>query len=171
MGRDKALVEVGGVAMALRVASALRIAGAAEVLAIGGDAPALRALGLDDRPDDRPGAGPLSATITALGHASEDLVLVVGCDLVHPDPPSMARTIAALAHRPGALGAVPVVAGQPQWVHAAWRRDAAAPLSRAFEQGQRSLHGAARSLDLVPVDDIDPGCVADADLPEELPEA
>ena len=69
MGRDKALLLVEGVPMAQRVAEALRAAGATEVLAIGGDAPALTALGLHLRPDDRPGDGPLPATITALGAA------------------------------------------------------------------------------------------------------
>ncbi|MGH9084822.1 MAG: NTP transferase domain-containing protein, partial [Acidimicrobiales bacterium] len=45
MGRDKATLEVGGVAMAVRVADALRAAGADEVRAIGGDAAGLARLG------------------------------------------------------------------------------------------------------------------------------
>jgi len=170
MGRDKALLEVAGVAMARRVADALLVAGATEVLAVGGDATALRALGLDARADDRPGAGPLSATITALGQAREDLVLVVGCDLRHPHPPSMARTVAALARSDGALGAVPTIAGQRQWVHAAWRRHAAERLAVELERGRRSLQRAAGALELVLVHDIDPEAVADADHPSELPD-
>ena len=66
MGRDKALLPVGGVPMALRVADALRAAGADEVVAVGGDATALAALGLTVVPDDHPGAGPLAAIVTAL---------------------------------------------------------------------------------------------------------
>ena len=49
MGRDKALVEVDGRALALRVADALRRAGADPVAAVGGDLPALARLGLADR--------------------------------------------------------------------------------------------------------------------------
>lgn len=52
MGRDKALIEIGGVPMARRVADALGAAGAAEVVAVGGSAPALRSLGLTVAPDD-----------------------------------------------------------------------------------------------------------------------
>jgi molybdopterin-guanine dinucleotide biosynthesis protein A len=66
MGRDKALLPVGGVPMALRVADALRAAGADEVVAVGGDATALAALGLTVVPDDHPGVGPLAAIVTAL---------------------------------------------------------------------------------------------------------
>ncbi len=46
MGTDKALLPVDGVPMVLRVAAALRAAGCEPVVAIGGDEPALRRLGL-----------------------------------------------------------------------------------------------------------------------------
>ena len=64
MGRDKALVAVDGVAMAERVARALEAAGCADVRFVGGDAPALAALGRPVLPDAYPGAGPLGAVIT-----------------------------------------------------------------------------------------------------------
>ncbi|MEX2292527.1 MAG: molybdenum cofactor guanylyltransferase [Acidimicrobiales bacterium] len=174
MGRDKALIEVDGLAMARRVADALVAAGAApEVLAIGGDATALHALGLTAVPDDHPGAGPLPATVTALHRATHDLVLVVACDLIRPHPQSMARTIEALRRDPDALGAVPLIEGHHQWTHAAWRRSAMGPLAAAFEGGARSLHQAAAALplaSLASLDGLDPDAFVDADAPEHLSE-
>jgi molybdopterin-guanine dinucleotide biosynthesis protein A len=170
MGRDKALLPVEGAAMAARVAAALRDAGAAEVLAVGGDDRRLRALGLEVRPDERPGAGPLPATITALRSARNDLVLVAACDLVHPSGPAMAATLAELAAHPEALGAVPVHDGHRQWVHAAWRRaPALAALAAAWDRGDRSLRRAAAALPLVDVPGIAPAALADADEPADLP--
>jgi molybdopterin-guanine dinucleotide biosynthesis protein A len=169
MGRDKALLPIEGRPMAARVADALRAAGAVEVLAVGGDAPALTALGLQHRPDEHPGDGPLPATITALRAADQDHVLVVSCDLLAPDPEAMAATVQALLDHPGAVGAVPVDAGQRQWVHAAWLRDAARPLAQAYRAGVRSLRRAGADLLVYEVLGLDPAALADADEPSHLP--
>jgi molybdopterin-guanine dinucleotide biosynthesis protein A len=66
MGRDKAFVVVDGEPMVVRVARALRGAGADEVVAVGGDEARLSALGLAHLPDDHPGEGPLGGVLTAL---------------------------------------------------------------------------------------------------------
>ncbi|MGH9111551.1 MAG: molybdenum cofactor guanylyltransferase, partial [Acidimicrobiales bacterium] len=97
MGRDKALIRIDGVPMVVRVADALRAAGATDVFAVGRDPEALAELGLVTVADDRPGAGPVAGIATALAHACEDLVLVAGCDLLAPSPVAMAATVAALA--------------------------------------------------------------------------
>lgn len=169
MGRDKALLPVDGRAMAARVAEALAAAGADEVLAVGGDGPALVALGLDHRPDDHPGDGPLPATITALRAAGEPRVLVVSCDLVRPDPEAMAATVQALVDHPGAVGAVPIDDGHRQWTHAAWRPDAARALAAAYAAGVRSLRRAGGDLLVYEVHGLDPAALADADEPADLP--
>ena len=169
MGRDKALIEIDGVPMARRVADVLRSAGATEVLAIGGDRAALGRLGLDVRPDDHPGDGPLPATITALRAAREELVMVASCDLLHPSQPAVAATVEALRAEAGAAGCVPIVDGHRQWTHAAWRRTAAGGLIEAYEAGARSLHRAAADLVLVAGTDIGSLATADADAPGDLP--
>jgi molybdenum cofactor guanylyltransferase len=169
MGRDKALLPVEGRAMASRVADALRGAGAAEVLAIGGDAAALTALGFDVRPDAQPGAGPLPATITALRAATEEAVLVVSCDLLRPSASAMAATVQALFDHPGAVGAVPVDSGHRQWTHAAWRADAVRALVAAYERGDRSLKRAGADLLIFEVAGLDPTALLDADEPGDLP--
>jgi molybdopterin-guanine dinucleotide biosynthesis protein A len=136
MGRDKALIAVGGTPMVVRVAEAMWIAGAREVLAVGREPDALASFGLVTVPDGRPGAGPVAGIVTALARAAGDeIVLVVGCDLVAPSPAAMGATLAALAQHPTAAVAVPVSGGRTQWHHAAWRPSAAPALEGALAAG------------------------------------
>jgi molybdopterin-guanine dinucleotide biosynthesis protein A len=172
MGRDKALVEVDGRALALRVADALRRAGADPVTTVGGDLPALTALGLAAVPDEAPGEGPLTGVLTALnGAAGGDapIVFVAACDLLTPDPAAVSATVAALDAAPDGDVAVPVAEGRRQWMHAAWRSSAAAPLAAAFAAGERAVHAAvaAGALRVVEVA-VEPAAVADADTPTDL---
>jgi molybdopterin-guanine dinucleotide biosynthesis protein A len=172
MGRDKATLEVDGVPMAMRVAAALRGAGASGVIAVGGSSPALSALGLHAVPDDEPGAGPLPATLTALRHAPLDLVAVLSCDLVAPSADAISAIVIALAEAPDDdVGAVPLVAGELQWTHAAWRATALPALDEARRQGARSLRRACAGLPITHVRGVAPSAVADADRPGDLPGA
>jgi len=178
MGRDKALLVVEGAPMARRVAVAALEAGAATVITVGGDAGGLREAlaGWDVRivPDRYPGEGPLGGLLTALGNLGEldeDVGLVVSCDLLAPDPSTMAATVAALATGAGDV-AVPEVEGRRQWLHAAWRRSARVGegLAATFAGGERSVHRAVTQarLTVLDVPDVAPGAVADADTPDDL---
>lgn len=169
MGRDKALLPVGGTAMARRVADALTAAGAGEVIALGGDVDGLVALGLRALPDASPGDGPFPATIHALELAAHAIVLVVSCDLVDPSPEAMRTVVERLIAAPGAQGAVPVVDGHRQWTHAAWRTTAAPVLRAARDAGIGSLRRGTEGLDLVEVADLPSEALRDADRPEDLP--
>ena len=189
MGRDKALIEVDGRPLAARVADAVVEAGAGAVVAVGGDLAALRAAGLAAVPDDEPGAGPLVGVVTALAVAgsggatarregaapvaarpSDDIVFVAACDLVDPSPAAIAATVRALAGSEAGDVAVPLVDGRRQWVHAAWRRHARAPLAAAFEAGERAIHAAVAASGMRVVDvTLDARAVADADAPADLP--
>jgi molybdopterin-guanine dinucleotide biosynthesis protein A len=183
MGRDKALVPVDGVPMALRVARAATDAGAVGVVTVGGDRAALEALGLRAVPDADPGEGPLAGVLTALtwaaaerraGHeAGDGVVLVVACDLVAPSAGAMAAVVRALAAEDGADVAAPVVDGRVQWAHAAWRERARGPLAHVFAVGERAVHGAvaAAGLTLARVGDVPADALADADTPADLPGA
>ncbi len=169
MGEDKAWLEVDGVPMAVRVARGLRAAGAAEVVAVGGDPRRLQGAGLEVVPDDEPGGGPLPATLTALRRATHAVVVVLACDLVDPSPAAVTALLDALdAAGPAALGAVPVVGGHHQWTHAAWRTRALPALQSAQRAGAGSLRRAARDLAVTPVHGLDPAAVLDADTPGEL---
>jgi molybdopterin-guanine dinucleotide biosynthesis protein A len=169
MGRDKALLPVAGTAMARRVADALTAAGAVDVVAAGGDAEGLAAAGLRARPDSEPGAGPLAAVLDVLGAATHEVVLVVGCDLLAPDPGAMRAVVDGLAERPEAQVAVPVVDGVRQWHHAAWHRSALPALQAARSAGIGSLRRAVAALAVAEVGGVPSAAVADADRPEDLP--
>lgn len=172
MGRDKALVTVDGVALARRVADALRAGGCARVLAIGGDAPALAALGLEPVADRWPGEGPLGGLATALGAATGGDVLVVApCDLVRPSAATVAALRAGLDAAPEAR-AVPVVAeGRVQWLPSAWRvgPGVTAAVTALVDGGARRLDAVAGALAVAPAVALDRAAVADADTPDDLP--
>lgn len=172
MGRDKALVEVGGRALAARVADALRAGGCAGVLSVGGDAAALARLGMIPAADRWPGEGPLGGLATAvLAVPSGARLVVAPCDLVDPSPGAVAALLRALDRAPGADAAVPVVAGRPEWVHAAWRVDASLRqrLAALVGDGARRLDAVAGAVSHVAVPDVGEAAVADADRPEDLP--
>ncbi|MBL8775632.1 MAG: molybdenum cofactor guanylyltransferase [Acidimicrobiales bacterium] len=169
MGADKALLVVDGRPLARRTADVLHDAGAAEVLVVGGDAAALRALGLDVVVDRHPGDGPLGGLVTALDAAAEELVAVLACDLPFAAPAGVAAVVDALAGDEGAAWAAPVSQGQRQLLHAAYRRSRRAHWAEAFAAGERSLRRPASLVPGVEVGDLEPAWLLDADTPEDLP--
>jgi len=79
MGREKALLEIGGEPLIVRTVRLVEsVASGATVV---GESAAIRALGLRPLADDWPGAGPLGAIATALRVAKAPWSLVVACDL------------------------------------------------------------------------------------------
>ncbi len=167
MGRDKALIEADGRPLVVIAADALAAAGAEPIFTVGGEAASLRALGLDVVADDHPGEGPLGGLLTALRHIRAEVVGVLACDLPKADP-------AAVTAGKAGLGDADVAVAlderkSRQWLHAAWRRDAAVPvLARAFASGERAVHRAAASLRVHEVTLAAPIAVADADTPADL---
>lgn len=171
MGRDKALVVVDGRPLAGRVADALAAAGAGRVEAVGGDTAGLAAAGLATRPDRWPAEGPLGGVLTALGApGTAPLAAVLACDHVAPDPDTVRAVVDALASSDADV-AVPVTGGRHQWLHAAWRRDATSTLAGIFADGERSVGAATAVLRVLPVTDLSPAALRDADRPGDLPAA
>ena len=168
MGCDKALVEVGGRALAVRVAQALRDAGAHEVFAVGGALDALGDLGLHAVPDDFPGEGPLGGLLTALSHASSPLVAVLACDLPAAAPSAVRLVVAALGADPDLACAIPTVQGRPEPLHGAWRRSSRPQIQAMFDRGERAMHRVIATLAGIAVHGVDPAALADADTPAEL---
>jgi molybdopterin-guanine dinucleotide biosynthesis protein A len=79
MGRDKALMELGGLPLIVRAAKLLEpLVGPPIVIAPAGR---YQELGLPIVPDDHAGFGPLGGIATALRLAASPWNLVVGCDL------------------------------------------------------------------------------------------
>ncbi len=168
MGRDKATLPVEGQAMAVRVARSLVDAGASRVCAVGGDAETLEGLGLATVPDRWPGEGPLGGLVTALQTEGDgDLVVVLGCDLLHPDAGAVADLVSRLTAS-GADAVIPRVGGRAQWLHGVWRRRVVRLLEDVFESGERSLFGAVSGLRVEFVEVADSTPYRDADTPEDL---
>ena len=135
MGRDKATLPVEGVAMADRVATALR-AGCADVVAIG--------------PAERAGAQhPFGGLLTALREAERrgcEHVFVTACDLAFLDAETVRRLLAA-----SGMAVDSVVAAQTDRVEplcAVWPVSAAARIEQIFTDGERAMH---RVLDALTV--------------------
>ena len=166
MGRDKALVELGGQPLVRRVARALEAAGAMRVFVVGGDRPRIEAIGLDVVADRFPGEGPLGGVLTAMTESETTIVAVLATDLVAVDPAAIRAVLDALCDHDVA---VPVAGGRRHFHHAVWNRSAQTRLEAAFGAGERALKRAARSLDVVEVDGIAAAALADADTAEELP--
>jgi len=167
MGRDKALLPIAGIPMAIRVAGALTTAGADDVTCVGGDLDGLRACGLDAIADDWPGEGPVAGLLTGIAHARHDVAVVTACDLVAPDPDSFAALVEAITAS-GAAAALPIVDGVEQPAPAALRRAAMPQIRAIFEAGERAMHRALRPLDPVRVA-LSAPATADADTPGDLP--
>jgi len=138
MGRDKATLEIDGVAMARRVADALIAAGCAPVVAVGGDATRLGAIGIPVVDDDWPGEGPLGGIITALRHSERAAVVVAACDLPWLDAPTIERLVATAVARFGSIdilvnnAVVRHFAPVEQLTPAEWEQSLAVNLSAPF---------------------------------------
>lgn len=147
MGVDKALIEIDGVAMAARVANALRAARCAPIALVGGDLEALGQLGETTVADVHPGAGPVGGIITAIRAlgGSADGVVIASCDLAF----LTSDHVLALTSRfeaGDAIGCDVVVArtepgAQVQPLCAVWRTSALERIESAFDAGTRSVFG------------------------------
>ena len=168
MGTDKALLDVDGRPLVVAAVEALAAAGADAVLVVGGDRDALVDLGLDARPDDHPGEGPLGGILTALRLAGDGVVMVLACDMPAVDGASVAAIVSALAAAPGADVAVPVVNGRRQLLTAAYRHRGRPVLERAYETGERAPRRAVDGLEVVEVHGLDPHLLGDVDRPDDL---
>jgi molybdopterin-guanine dinucleotide biosynthesis protein A len=167
MGRDKALIEVDGIAMAVRVATALRAGGCGEVWCQGGDITSLATAGLDVVPDEYPGQGPLPAIATALATAAPDSIVVSACDLADLDAATVSMLIGAAGASPDAHVVVAVDRAGPHLL-SVWNGSAAGALALAIEGGVRSYRQMLERLHVVPVE-VPSRVVRNVNTPGDLP--
>jgi rhodanese-related sulfurtransferase/molybdopterin-guanine dinucleotide biosynthesis protein A len=150
------------------VADVLRAAGADPVFAVGGDLDGLRDEGIDAIGEPRPGAGPLSGIVAALATAGDrDVVVVLACDLVGAASAAVTAVVDALRAAPGAMVAVPVVAGRAQPLHAAWRPSAGEALAAALESEDRAVRRVLEHLPTVTVEHLDAAWFRNANTPAD----
>jgi len=156
-GRDKALVEMDGTPMLLRMRTLLgEITKQVNVIAAPTKYAALGITGIADRWD---GQGPLAGIITALlttKQASSEAQwnLIVGCDM-----PFLTREwLAYLVARAQASSAEVVAPQSAQGLEplcACWRTTAAGKLQTAFDEGVRKITQAMKRLQMEALDEAD----------------
>lgn len=136
MGHDKATLLYDGVPMARRVADALVGGGCVEVVAVGGRAEELGAMGLEVVPDAATGAGPIGGLLAAL-HRFPDAtsVVVVACDMPLLDPSVIRRLLDAR----GPADVAVAVTDRREPMCAAWRPSVAPALAAAVGEGERRI--------------------------------
>lgn len=161
-GTDKALADAGGTAMALRVATALRDAGADPVVAVGGAAGGR--LGLPTVADRYPGQGPLEGLASVLRWAKTGLVVVAPCDLPLLRGEHLRQLIDAATDE---RAAVATVDGGPQPSLACWPASWAPAIRALVDQGDRAWR-AALSVGPWTGVPVSASVMADADSPTEL---
>lgn len=161
-GRDKALADVNGDAMALHVANALRDVGADPVVAVGGDAGIQ--IGLPTVPDRSPGLGPLGGLASILRWAKTGLVLVAPCDLPLLSVDHLVGLAAAATPDQAAVASID---GRPQPSLACWPASWGLEIQSRLDAGKRAWREALTVGPWVGVP-VPPEAMADADTEAEL---
>jgi molybdenum cofactor guanylyltransferase len=156
-GQDKALVEIGGAPMLLRMRSLLGdITGQVNVIAAPHKYAKLGVASIGDRWE---GQGPLAGIITALQATNEtgratEWNLIIGCDM-----PFLTREwltyLAERAHASAMEVVAPRSAQGLEPLCACWRTSAAAKLQQVFEGGTRKITEAMKHLCMEVIDAAD----------------
>jgi molybdopterin-guanine dinucleotide biosynthesis protein A len=169
MGRTKALLPVGGVPMAERVAQAMVSVGCAPVVLAGGDPIELAPLGRRVVPDAPPGGhGPVAGVRAALDALAEtaDAVVVAPCDV--PDLSTAVLTTLLDAFRSARPDVAVASTTRLQPALAVWSTSCRHRVGAAVDSGTRALHQLLAGLDAVEV--AVPGPLANVNTPTDLPE-
>ena len=143
MGREKALLDIGGEMLIERMAQLVEsVAGGATVV---GASANIRALGLPSIADDWPGAGPLGAIATALRVSSAPWSLVVACDLPYLTKAWLEHLAdRALGCDADAVCAMNARGAEP--LSAMYHQRAEAAIRSALTQGTRKVTDALKKL-------------------------
>jgi molybdenum cofactor guanylyltransferase len=171
-GTEKYRIVVDGDEIGSRTIVAALLAGANDVLAIGGDVDVLGDQGWRWAADRWPGEGPLGGLITALTEAQHDIVVIVGCDQPYLDPESLVALVARLTwgDSDATEAVLTEIDGVATMTHSAWRRSTLAVLLASFDAGERSVRRLLDRLNVVLVVASDPTTVVDIDTPDDLRE-
>jgi len=135
MGRDKAMMPIGGSPLIVRLVTMLapRFADIVVVAAPSQPLPALAARVIRDEVEYQ---GPLAGLARGLREIREDVAFAASCDSVALNP---ALVDFLLEQIPGYDAVLPIWRGRPQPLHAVYRRSALAPLEDLVARGQLRL--------------------------------
>ena len=174
MGRDKALIPLGGIPLIEHVLQ--RVEGLGEEVLITTNRPDDYAfVGKRMVEDPQPGAGALHGLLTALEAARGQRVLLVGCDM-----PFVSRSLLEhmLAIATDAEVVIPRRGEKLQPLHAIYAKSCAGPVSQALEAGEKRMISffpriQTRIVEQETLDRYDPEGLSffNANTPEELAKA
>lgn len=170
MGRDKALIDVGGTTLPAIVAGRLRDAGADEVLAVGGVDDRVDAAPSGTRwvPDGWPGRGPVGGVASAMGAARTEVVAVVACDLPALDVSTLGRLADSVSGDESVDVAVARSRHGRQPLVAAWAVRLRPILETALDAGASpSVHAVLAGLVVTEVE-VEEDEVVNLNRPEDL---
>jgi molybdenum cofactor guanylyltransferase len=162
MGRDKALLQLGGrsmLAIALDKVRALPLAAPPRLAGARSDAGAVA--------DLHPGCGPLGGIEAALTASSRPLNVFLPLDM----PLLPAKFLVWMLHRAqitGAMVTLPRINGRPQPLCAAYHRELLEPITRSLLAGDykvmRVIGSAAPRIDLIDIFDVEVVSSADPEM-------
>ena len=143
MGRDKAMLEIGGDTMLERCIAALQPLGR-EILVVG-DMPARKHLSECRMVEDLyPGAGPVGGIVTALSALGEEFHLIVACDMPFLQTPLLQLLIDAATDEHDAV--VPWMEGRPDPLCAIYSYSCILPFQAFLSRGLRAAHRALETV-------------------------
>ncbi|HLH41051.1 MAG TPA: molybdenum cofactor guanylyltransferase [Bryobacteraceae bacterium] len=155
MGRDKAMLPLGGETMLARIARLVEnVAGSVAIL---GPPDRYGAFGYPVIADQFAGCGPIAGIYSALSFTTADWNLIVACDM--PDlTPDLLEELFRAAAKSGADASVPRSAAGLEPLCAVYHRRLAAPAARAIDRKIFKMHDflSTLQLELVPVADAAP---------------
>jgi molybdopterin-guanine dinucleotide biosynthesis protein A len=156
-GRDKALVEIGGMPMLERMIRLLRtVTGDVRLVAGQGD---YRKFGVEMVADRWPGEGPLGGIITALEVTAQqqrpcEWNLIVSCDMPFLSIEWLSYLVERAEHS-RAQAVFPHSRTGPEPLCACWQTAAAPALRQAFERGVRKVTDGLKHLTTEVLDEAD----------------
>jgi molybdopterin-guanine dinucleotide biosynthesis protein A len=144
MGRDKALLQVGGELLVLRVARRVGMAASPVMLATGTPG-RLGDMGYPEVEDELPGTGPLSGLVAGLAASPTELLAAVAVDMPFVSP-EVLRLLSALRSTEDAVLPAGPLGIEP--LHAVYSRHALPALREALFSGRLGLREALAGLRL-----------------------
>jgi molybdenum cofactor guanylyltransferase len=167
MGRDKALLEIGGRPLVALALDKLRALGTNPQIA--GSRPDLAAFA-PVVPDNFPGCGPLGGMEAALAASDASLHLFLPVDV--PDlPVAFLSWMAQRAEASGAAATIPLLAGRPQPLCAVYCRSLLLGLRAALTAGHNKVMPAIETAAAGALDAFEVEVLAAALIPETWPAA
>ena len=137
MGRDKALIAIGGRPMLARVVDALRpLFG--DIAVIGGEDRGYGTFGVPLRGDIRPGGGSLGGIYTALATAACPVVFCVACDMPFLSPRLVAFLVEVM-ERDTFQAVLPFVDGEAEPLCAVYSKSALPAIEEDLDAGVRRI--------------------------------